>query len=116
MPRPGVRTRVLLTGAERVLLHLLPLWNTKDAVHPATQEGISEGTGLRRSHVPRALKRLVTDNSVDVREGRVRGRGREGRGYALTGAGNPGPRGLLPRPSFEQEGLGGRPISAAPPA
>ena len=55
---PGVRTRVLLTAAERVLLHLLPLWNAKDAVHPATQEGISEGTGLRRSHVPRALKRL----------------------------------------------------------
>jgi len=111
--RPGVRTRVLLTAAERVLLHLLPLWNTKDAVHPATQEGISEGTGLRRSHVPRALKRLVTDNSVDVREGRLRGRGRKVRVYALTEAGIRRARDLLAGLSSEQVRFGDRRIALA---
>ena len=75
---------MLLTAAERVLLHLLPLWNAKDVAREATQEGIAEGTGLRRSHVPRAVKRLVADASVDVREGRIRGRGRKVRVYVLT--------------------------------
>jgi len=110
---PGVRTRVLLTAAERVLLHLLPLWNAKDAVHPATQEGISEGTGLRRSHVPRALKRLVADNSVDVREGRLRGRGRKVRVYGLTEAGIRRARDLLAGLSSEEVRFGDRRVVLA---
>jgi len=78
---------VLLTAAERVLLHLLPLWNAKGAVAEATQEGIAEGTGLRRSHIPRTVKKLVADGSAEVREGRLRGRGRKVRVYTLTEAG-----------------------------
>src|SRR5213593_3273690 len=78
---------MLLTAAERVLIQLLPLWNAKDAVRGATQEGIADGTGLRRSHVPRAVKRLLADGSVEMREGRLRGRGRKVRVYALTEAG-----------------------------
>jgi DNA-binding PadR family transcriptional regulator len=109
----GLRTRVLLTAAERVLLHLLPLWNAKDAVHEATQEGISEGTGLRRSHVPRALKRLVADNSVDVRDGRLRGRGRKVRVYSLTEAGIRRARDLLGGLSSEPVRFGDRRIALA---
>src|SRR2546425_5766556 len=78
---------MLLTAAERVLIQLLPLWNAKDAVRGATQEGIAEGTGLRRSHVPRAVKRLLADGSIEAREGRLRGRGRKVNVYALTEAG-----------------------------
>ncbi len=76
-----------LTAAERVLLHLLPLWSAKDPLRGATQEGIADATGLRRSHVPRAMKRLVADGAVETREGRLQGRGRKVRLYTLTEAG-----------------------------
>jgi DNA-binding MarR family transcriptional regulator len=76
-----------ITAAERVLLHLLPLWSARDPLRGATQEGIADATGLRRSHVPRAMKRLVADGAVEVREGRLQGRGRKVRLYALTEAG-----------------------------
>jgi len=99
---------MLLTAAERVLLHLLPLWNAKDAVREATQEGISEGTGLRRSHVPRAVKRLVADGSAEVREGRLRGRGRKVRVYALTEAGIRRARELLAGLESEEVQFGDR--------
>src|SRR3972149_4070368 len=66
---------VVLTAAERVLLHLLPFWNVRDGAPALTQEGIAERTGLLRSHVPRSLKRLVAEAHIEVREGRLRGRG-----------------------------------------
>ncbi len=78
---------VKLTAAERVLLHLLPLWSARDAIRGATQEGIADATGVRRSHVPRAMKRLLADGAVEVREGRLQGRGRKVRVYTLTEAG-----------------------------
>jgi len=82
-----VRGVVRLTAAERVLLHLLPLWNARDAVREATQEGIADATGVRRSHVPRAVRRLVADGHAEVREGHLKGRGRKVRVYTLTEAG-----------------------------
>ena len=102
---------MLLTAAERVLLHLLPLWNTKEALPEATQEGISAGTGLRRSHVPRAVKRLVADGSAEVREGRLRGRGRKVRVYALSEAGIRRGRELLAGLESEEVGFGDRRVT-----
>ena len=99
---------MLITAAERVLLHLLPLWNAKDAVVEATQEGISTGTGLRRSHVPRAVKRLVADGAAEVQEGRLRGRGRKVRVYALTAAGIRRARELLEGLEAEEVRFGDR--------
>lgn len=102
---------MLLTAAERVLLHLLPLWNAKGAVPEATQEGISEGTGLRRSHVPRAVKRIVEDGSAEMREGRLRGRGRKVRVYALTEAGIRRARELLAGLESEEVQFGDRRVA-----
>src|SRR5437867_3425414 len=102
---------MLLTAAERVLLHLLPLWNAKDVAREATQEGIAEGTGLRRSHVPRAVKRLVADASVDVREGRIRGRGRKVRVYVLTEPGIRRARELLTGLESEEVLFGDRRVA-----
>src|SRR5213594_627602 len=104
---------MLLTAAERVLIQLLPLWNAKDAVRGATQEGIADGTGLRRSHVPRAVKRLLADGSVEVREGRLRGRGRKVRVYALTEAGIRRARDLVAGLESEEVHFGDRRISVA---
>ena len=108
-----LRTDVLLTAAERVLLQLLPLWSAKDAVREATQEGIADGTGLRRSHVPRAVKRLLVDGSVEMREGRLRGRGRKVRVYALTEAGIRRARELVAGLESEEVRFGDRRISIA---
>ena len=102
---------MLITAAERVLLHLLPLWNAKDAVAEATQEGISAGTGLRRSHVPRAVKRLVEDGAAEVREGRLRGRGRKVRVYVLTAAGIRRARELLEGLQAEEVRFGDRSVA-----
>src|SRR3970040_604387 len=63
---------VVLTAAERVLLHLLPFWNVRDGAPALTQEGIAERTGLLRSHVPRSLKGLLAEGHIGVREGRLR--------------------------------------------
>ena len=104
---------MLLTAAERVLIQLLPLWSAKDAVRGATQEGIADGTGLRRSHVPRAVKRLLADGSVEVREGRLRGRGRKVRVYALTEAGIRRARDLVAGLESEEVHFGDRRISVA---
>src|SRR2546426_3311107 len=104
---------MLLTAAERVLIQLLPLWNAKDAVRGATQEGIADGTGLRRSHVPRAVKRLLVDGSVEMREGRLRGRGRKVRVYALTEAGIRRARELVAGLESEEVRFGDRRISIA---
>lgn len=102
---------MLVTAAERVLLHLLPLWNAKDTVSEATQEGISAGTGLRRSHVPRAVKRIVEDGSAEMREGRLRGRGRKVRIYVLTEAGIRRARDLLAGLDSEEVQFGDRRVT-----
>src|SRR5881397_1092193 len=85
---------MLLTAAERVLIQLLPLWSAKDAVRGATQEGIADG-------------------SVEVREGRLRGRGRKVRVYALTEAGIRRARDLVAGLESEEVRFGDRRISVA---
>ncbi|HEY5538012.1 MAG TPA: hypothetical protein VIL58_00535 [Thermoplasmata archaeon] len=102
---------VTLTAAERVLLHLRPFWNARDGVREITQEGIAEGTGMLRSHVPRALKRLLADGHAEVREGRLRGRGRKVRLYYLTESGIRRARDLLTGIEGEEVQFGERHVT-----
>ena len=52
-----------------------------------TQAGIAEGTGILRSHIPRALQALSAEGLVVAEETHVRGRSRKTHVYRLTEAG-----------------------------
>lgn len=84
-----------LTAAERVLLHLHDFWNAREPIREATQEGIAAGTGVLRSHVPRALQALVAHGEIAESSGRIRGRGRKVKLYRLTEPGMRRARTLL---------------------
>jgi hypothetical protein len=60
-----------------------------------TQAGIAEGAHVLRSHVPRALRVLLEEGLVEVREARLLGRTRKASVYALTPAGLARARELL---------------------
>jgi len=76
-----------LTAAERVLLHLHDFWTAREPLRETTQEGISAGAAVLRSHVPRALRSLLAHGEVEESTGRIRGRGRKVKVYRLTEAG-----------------------------
>lgn len=78
---------MILTSAERILVHLHGQWNATEPGRAATQAGISEGAHLLRSHVPRTLKVLQEEGLVESREARVLGHARRLTVYALTPAG-----------------------------
>jgi len=83
-------TGITLTATERVLLHLKGYWqhHNDTAFPPAiTQKGISETAGIRLSHVPRTLKRLITNDLVSEVKGHVEGERRRYKAYFLTEAG-----------------------------
>ena len=73
-----------LTAAERVLLHLHDFWTAREPVREVTQEGIAAGTGVLRSHVPRALRTLILQGEIEESSGRIRGRGRKVKVYRVT--------------------------------
>jgi DNA-binding MarR family transcriptional regulator/predicted RNA-binding Zn-ribbon protein involved in translation (DUF1610 family) len=52
-----------------------------------TQKGLSEGIGVRRSHVAVSLQGLVEDDLVYVRKARIEGEKRRQNSYALTPSG-----------------------------
>ncbi len=79
-----------LTASERVLLHLKGYWqrhNDREFPPAITQKGISEMAGIRLSHVPRTLKRLIANNMVSEVKGHVAGERRRYKVYFLTEAG-----------------------------
>jgi hypothetical protein len=78
---------VILTSAERVLVHLHGQWNAREPKREMTQAGIAEGAQILRSHVPRALKVLLEEGLVEMREARLLGRARKSAVYLLTPAG-----------------------------
>ena len=78
---------MILTSAERVLLHLHGLLTVKAPGRESTQAGIAEGAHVLRSHVPRTLKLLVEEGLVEARDARLLGRTRRTTVYALTPAG-----------------------------
>ncbi|HYM39029.1 MAG TPA: ATP-binding protein [Thermoplasmata archaeon] len=78
---------MILTSAERVLLHLHAQLGAKEAGRERTQAGISEGAHVLRSHVPRTLKSLIAEGLAETGQARLLGRTRKTIVYALTPAG-----------------------------
>ncbi|MGA1819946.1 MAG: hypothetical protein ACMUHU_02940 [Thermoplasmatota archaeon] len=76
------------TSGDRVLLHLLMKSNRKDWTGGvADQDDIAAYCGIGRTHVPRALKPLISDGLVEETQGRAPGRARRVKVYSLTPAG-----------------------------
>lgn len=78
---------MILTSAERVLVHLHGQWNAREPSREMTQAGIAEGAHVLRSHVPRTLKVLLEEGLVESRDARLLGSARRTVVYALTPAG-----------------------------
>jgi DNA-binding MarR family transcriptional regulator len=78
---------MILTSAERVLVHLHGQWNAKEPSRAMTQAGIAEGAHVLRSHVPRSLKVLLEEQLVESQAARLLGHARRTTVYALTPAG-----------------------------
>ena len=76
-----------LTASERILLHVGEHWRASEAIPELTQKGIASGAGVRRSHVPRNLKRLISEGYIEAVEGRIGGRARRVTYYKVTEAG-----------------------------
>lgn len=78
---------MILTAAERVLVHLHGSWNAAEPGRESTQAGIADGARILRSHVPRTLRALLEEGLVEERDARLRGRTRRTTVYVLTPAG-----------------------------
>jgi hypothetical protein len=92
---PGVRKLMILSSAERVLLHLHGRLSAREPGRESTQAGIAEGAHVLRSHVPRTLKLLLEENLIEARDVRLLGRTRKATVYVLTPAGVARARGIL---------------------
>lgn len=77
-----------LTVKEKILLHLKDCRSSRENLSPgATQEGIAKGVDIRRSHVPRAVKKLVLEGSIEEIKRRLPGKTRKVKMYILTESG-----------------------------
>ncbi len=94
---------VILTAAERILVHLHGQWNAKEPKREMTQAGIADGAHVIRSHVPRTVKVLLEEGLVDSRDARLLGHARRTTVYALTPSGVQRAREIL-------ESIEGRPV------
>ncbi|HEY7587414.1 MAG TPA: ATP-binding protein [Thermoplasmata archaeon] len=99
---------MILSSAERVLVHLHGLIHTKEIGREATQAGIGEGAHILRSHVPRTLKALIEEGLVESQETRLPGRTRRATVYALTPPGVSQARDILGRIDATVAELDGR--------
>lgn len=82
-----MRKKISLTVDERVILHLMDfIPNEEDFEAPegATQAGIARGVGIERKHVPRAVKKLITDEIIETRVSHVKGGKQRKKVYFLT--------------------------------
>ncbi|MBN1390339.1 MAG: hypothetical protein JXA22_06835 [Candidatus Thermoplasmatota archaeon] len=76
------------TSSDRVLLFLLMKGDRTDNAGGTTdQDEIAACCGIGRTHVPRALKPLITDGFVEGTQGRTPGRARRVKLYSLTAKG-----------------------------
>jgi hypothetical protein len=76
-----------LTLQEKTLLHLLDFKGLEDAFEfppDVTQKGIAAKIGAQRKHMPRILKKIVDNNMVSERRGRVSGSSQSMKVYLLT--------------------------------
>lgn len=78
---------MIITAAERVLVHLHTFWNVREPGRAMTQTGIAEGARLLRSHVPRTLQSLAAEGLVESEDARLVGRTRKTKIYRLTESG-----------------------------
>lgn len=79
--------KISLTVDERVALHLydfVPYEEDFEAPDGITQAGIAKGVGIARKHVPRAVKKLITDELVETRVSHVKGGRQRKKVYYLT--------------------------------
>ena len=80
---------MLLTGRERILLHLFEKthaisMSTRVMPFSLTQEGISKATGIARKHIPRNLRALVEKELVVEDRAHIQGTAQRRRVYQLT--------------------------------
>ncbi len=78
---------MILTAAERVLVHLHGQWSAHEPNREMTQAGIADGAHVLRSHVPRTLRVLLEEGLVECSDARLQGHARRTTVYALTPAG-----------------------------
>ncbi|MGB9637018.1 MAG: ATPase, partial [Thermoplasmata archaeon] len=84
---PAFDYHLKLTYPERVLIYLLDYVRFKERhTYPfgITQKGIAEAVDILPAHVPRTVKKLMNENLVEERFGRVEGIPRKVRVYFLT--------------------------------
>jgi DNA-binding MarR family transcriptional regulator len=79
--------KISLTVDERVVLQLyeyIPFEEDFEAPDAITQAGIAKGVGIERKHVPRAVKKLISENLVETRVSHVKGGRQRKKVYYLT--------------------------------
>ncbi|MCK5396619.1 MAG: ATP-binding protein, partial [Thermoplasmata archaeon] len=79
-----------LKKREQALLHLLEFQeeeNERTAPRSMTQDGISDGIGIQKKHVPRITNQLIELNQVTERKVHVPGKKQRVKAYYLTGNG-----------------------------
>ncbi|MFQ5909369.1 MAG: ATP-binding protein [Thermoplasmata archaeon] len=74
-----------LTVNDKLLLHLLDYRKVRIDFPPdITQAGMASAVGVRRSHIPRAVKRLEEEGAIVEKRERIHGAGRRLKMYFLT--------------------------------
>ncbi|UCG68357.1 MAG: hypothetical protein JSV09_11125 [Thermoplasmata archaeon] len=75
------------TIEDRILLHLLDYTKYRDEVEVPqniTQQGISEGVGIKKKHIPRAMKTMADKDLIAERTAHVSGKTQRMKTYHLT--------------------------------
>ena len=74
-----------LTVNDRMLVHLFDYRKIQTDFPPdITQAGIATSVGIRRSHIPRSVKKLMEEGAIEERRERVHEAGRRLKMYFLT--------------------------------
>ncbi len=79
--------RFHFTIEERILIHLLDFVKLRDEIEvppSLTQQGISKGVGIKKKHVPRALKAMIENDFIEERTAHVIGKTQRMKTYFLT--------------------------------
>ena len=86
----GPKIKFPLKKREQALLHLLEFQeeeNERTAPRSMTQDGIADGIGIQKKHVPRITNQLIELNQVTERKVHVPGKKQRVKAYFLTGNG-----------------------------
>ena len=83
----AIKSSFRLTVQERIILHLNEFSKYVEHIEvpfDLTQEGIADAVGVVRSAIPRAMKKLITKNSINEKLAHVKGLSRRRKVYYLT--------------------------------